>query len=162
MADGLYRLVVLPDGTPFAAGFMSPPAPEPAAIAPYLGAGDGTVRRSLSIAGARLSVQVTREAGRALSTVSQGDVPVLCSVLAAGGTPEDAELLRDFVASMHEAPPLRTLARGKVAPFSAIAAAAERPLWAAILIPVVTPPVRAALLAWHLGLARAFFDTVGA
>jgi hypothetical protein len=162
MPDRLYELVLLPDGTPVAQGFVAAAAPEAAAIAPYLGEGDGTVRRELALAGARLTAQCTREGGRALATVSQGEVPVLCSVLALGSELADRELLESFVASMHDAAPLRALARGRAAPYEGILQVPDRPLWAAILIPVVPSPARDALLQWQRNWAWAFFDAIAA
>jgi hypothetical protein len=162
MPDRLYELVLLPDGTPVSEGFVAASAPEAAAIAPDLGEGDGSVRRELVLAGARLTAQCTREGGRALATVSQGEVPVLCSVLVLGAAAADRELLESFVASMHDAAPLRALARGRAAPYAGILQVADRPLWAAILIPVVPRPARDALLRWQQGWARAFFDATSA
>ena len=129
-----------------------------------VGTGQGSFKAAVDLGpgAGKIELKWTGAGGCALSSVSSGGRSVLSTFLSDGSNPDaDASLLGMFLDSLRRTKPVLDHNPGNPSPFAKLQTVRDRPLYGAVLFPVVPKPSCDVILDFHTCCAAAFLWGMG-
>jgi hypothetical protein len=134
------------------------PEPSRASARAALAGGAGPFRAGVNLSDGPIELTWTAAEGCALSSVYCEGRIILSTILLSGRNPvADGEVLEMYLTSIRRALPVIELTHGIPKPFARLSATSQRPLYGAMLTPMVSRDRCDKILLWHGACAAEYF-----